>query len=118
MLKCLILSFFFITSTALACWKVEGSFSVDGETWKINNKLDHQQEHIMPFGNFIVKIMVKPQDKKLNTLIYIVHERKNNNLVLVSKGEEDIEAGKARDIFAKGEQGQPNSIITIKLTNI
>jgi hypothetical protein len=98
---------------------MEGSFAVDGETWKIDNKVEHNKEHIFPAGNFIVRLTVKPQDKKLNSLSWTVHERKANSLVLVTKGtEEDIEAGKSREIYAKGEEGQPNSIIIVKLTNI
>lgn len=98
---------------------MEGSFAVDGETWKIDNKIEHNKEHIFPAGTFIVKLTVKPQDKKLNTLSWVVHEKKGNSLVLVTKGdEEDIEAGKTREIYAKGEEGQPNSIIIVKLKEL
>lgn len=98
---------------------MEGSFAVDGETWKIDNKVEHNKEHIFPAGNFIVKLTVKPQDKKLNTVSWVVHEKKGNSLVLVTKGvEEDVVAGKTREIYAKGEEGQPNSIIIITLKDI
>lgn len=101
----------------MACWKVEGSFAVDGETWKINQKFDHNKEYVMPMGPYIVKMTVKPG--KTQTLVYVVQEKKGTNLVLVTKGEEEeIKAGQSRDIFAKGEEGQPNSIITVKLTDI
>ena len=49
----------------------------------------------------------------------VLKEKKDNKLILVTQGEEeDIHEDKKREIFAKGETGQPNSIITIKLTNI
>lgn len=105
--------------SVFACWKVEGSFAVDGETWKINQKFEHNKEYIFPAGNFIVKLTIIPEGKKTSTLKYIVHEKKGTNLILVTKGEEDaIKEGEQRDIYAKGVEGQPNSIITIKLTNI
>lgn len=105
--------------SAFACWKVTGSFAVDGETWKFENKVEHNKEYIFPVGNYHVKLTFRPQDKKLVTLTYAVEERKDKKLVLITKGEEvDLKAGEHRDIFAKGEEGQPNSIITVKLTNI
>lgn len=119
MLKLLLIGLLIISTNAFACWKVEGTFSVDGETWKINNKFEHNKEYIMPTGNFILKLTLKSQDKKKNTLLYVVHEKKGTTLALVTKGEEEnIEAGKEREIYARGEEGQPNSIITVKLTNI
>lgn len=120
MLRSLFILFIFTFSvSAFACWKVEGSFAVDGESWKINNKFEHNKEYIMPAGNFIVKLTLKPEGKDLSQLSYVVHEKKGTNLILVTKGEEEaIKEGEQRDIFAKGEEGQPNSIITVKLTNI
>ena len=112
-------TFLLLSFNAIACWKVEGTFSVDGESYKINNRFDHNKEYLFPMGNFIVKMLLKPQDKKRNTLIYTIHEKKGTTLSLVSKGEEEgIGEGKERDIYAKGEEGQPNSIITIKLIHI
>jgi hypothetical protein len=103
----------------MACWKVGGSFAVDGETWKINNKFDHNKDYIFPMGSFILKLMIKPSPNKKSSLFYTVHEKKGTTLVLVSEGEEEnIVEGESRDIYAKGRPGQPNSIITIKLTHI
>lgn len=120
MLKTLLVLFTLVFSlSAFACWKVEGSFSVDGETWKINNKFEHNKEYIMPAGNFIVKLTLKPEEKNMSKLTYVVHEKKGTTLSLVTEGEEEaIKEGETRDIYAKGKEGQPNSIITVKLTNI
>ncbi|MFP5386751.1 MAG: hypothetical protein ACLGHN_11770 [Bacteriovoracia bacterium] len=115
----LLLVFMSFSVSAFACWKVVGSLSVDGETYKINNRFDHNKEYLFPMGNFIVKLLLKPQDKKRNTLVYVIHEKKGTKLTLISKGEEeDLIEGAERDIFAKGEEGQPNSIITVKLIHI
>lgn len=109
----------FLSLEVLACWKIEGSFAVDGETWKINQKIEHNKEYIIPAGTFIFKFSVESIDKKNKRLNYAVHEKKGTNLTLVTKGDEDnILIGKEREIFAKGEENQPNSIIIIKLTDI
>jgi hypothetical protein len=117
-LFCLLL--LLLSFNALACWKVDGSFAVDGDTWKINNKFEHDKEYIFPMGTFILKLKIKPgKEKEKQTLLYTVHEKKGITLTLVTQGEEEgIKVGESRDVFAKGEEGQPNSIITVKLTNI
>lgn len=119
MLKKIIPLLFLLTSLeAFACWRAKGSFAVDGETWKIDHKFDHGKEYIFPMGSFILKMTVKP-GKTNQDLVFVVQEKKGTSLVLVTKGvEENIEVNKSRDIYAKGEEGQPNSIITIKLTKI
>ena len=119
MLKKLFIVFSLILSVnALACWKVEGTLAVDGETFKIHQKVDHGKEYILPMGNFLFKFTIKPSDKKFQTMKFVIEEKKDNKLITVSKGEEDIEEGRSNDVFAKGEEGQPNSIITIKLSKI
>lgn len=108
-----------ISFSAFACWKVEGTFAVDGETWKLNNKFEHNKEYIFPMGTFIVKLTMKPGKDQKQTLLYTVQEKKGATLTLVTQGEErGIKVGRDTEIFAKGEEGQPNSIITVKLTNI
>jgi hypothetical protein len=104
---------------AAACWRMSGTFAVDGESWKFDSKVEHNREYIFPAGTFILKLTLRPQDKKRTTLAYVVHERQEKELVLVTKGEEsDVESGKVRDIYAKGASQRPNSIITVKLTDI
>jgi hypothetical protein len=119
MLNFLVVLLILVSNNAIACWKIEGTLGVDGETWKIHQKFEHHKEYIMPAGNFILKLTLRPQSKNLNKLSYVLQEKKDNKLILVTQGEEeDIHEDKKREIFAKGETGQPNSIITIKLTNI
>ena len=119
MLKLISILSLFISLNAFACWKVEGSFAVDGETWKIDQKFNHGQTYSLPMGTFIVHLKLKPQKKDGSTLEYKVQEKKGNSLTLVTQGEEeDIKEGSSREIFAKGEEGQPNSIIILKLKQI
>ncbi len=109
----------FAADGALACWRAAGSLAVDGESWRFDSKVEHDREYLFPAGTFILKLTVRPAGKTRATVVYAIHERKDKGLVLVGKGEEaDVEAGKPRDIYAKGEPGQPNSIITVKLTDI
>lgn len=104
---------------AFACWQVDGSLAVDGETFKFNQKVEHKKEYAFPLGNFILRFTLNPVDKVNTTMNYIVEDKKNLKLVLITKGEEEgIKEKVSRDIFAKGEEGQPNSIITIKLRKI
>lgn len=59
------------------------------------------------------------KDKKRPTLKYEIKEKTNLKIILVSKGEEeDLELDKSKDIYAKGEPGQPHSIISIKISKI
>lgn len=120
MLKKLFLaSLLLISVNALACWKVDGSFAVDGDTWKINNKFDHGKEYSFPMGTFILTLKVRTEKDKSQTLVYKVQEKKGTTLTLVTEGEEEaLKVGESRDVYAKGKEGQPNSIITVKLTNI
>ena len=102
-----------------ACWLVEGSLAVDGETFKFTQKIEHKKEYLFPLGNFILKLTLTPQDKKKTSVKYLVQEKKGIKLDLVTKGdEENLKENIKRDIFARGEEGQPNSIITLKLINI
>ena len=122
MLKTLFLFFVMcVSAQAFACWKVEGSVAIDGETFKIHQKVDHDKEYIMPVGTFIFKMKVsqgKDTKNKKHTLTYSIEEKKNTTLTLVTRGTEMIKEETTEEIYSKGEEGQPHSIITIKLNNI
>ncbi len=118
MLKFLFL--LFLSFPALACLgvNVEGKLAVDGQTWKMSQKFDLGKEYSVPMGPYILSMTVTHEGKTFLSK-YKVEEKKGTKLVLVTKGEEEeIELGKSRDIMAKGEEGQPNSIITINLKDI
>lgn len=117
--KLFIMSLLLLSVNVFACWKVEGSFAVDGDTWKINNKFDHEKDYSFPMGTFILTMKIKSEKDKSKTLVYKVQEKKGTTLTLVTEGEEEaIKVGESRDVYAKGKEGQPNSIITVKLTEI
>ncbi len=117
-MKIFMLTFLLFTSPVFACWKAEGTLGVDGETWKISQKLDHDKEYLFPMGTFILKLKIKPGKKDLHQLFYFLQEKKNLNLTTVTEGDEEIKVNEQKEIFAKGKEGQPNSIITIKLIKI
>lgn len=117
-MKYLAFAMLFISLNVFACWKVEGTLGVDGETWKIEQKFDHDKEYSFPMGTFILNLTIKKGKKTDHIVKYIVQEKKGSVLVLVTKGEEEVQENKPNEIFAKGEQGQPNSIISLKLKHI
>jgi hypothetical protein len=103
--------------SSLACWKVDGQYSVDGEDYKISQKVDHDKEYSFPMGTFILNMTVSSKNKK-QTVVYTVHEKKGTVMTLVTKGTENLEMNKSKDIYAKGEKDQPNTILTLKLSEI
>ena len=113
-----ILATLFFSLSAFACWRVEGNFAVDGETFKFNQKIEHNKEYKFPNSNFILSMTVKPISKVNSLVTYKIEEKKGLKLTVITKGEEEIKSDKHNDIFAKGEEGQPNSIISIKLNKI
>ncbi len=117
-MKYFLLVFLFITQSALACWRAEGTFAVDGETYKFSQKIDHNKEYKFPGSNFILTFTLKPMDKKNTQITYKIEEKKAQKLVLITKGDDELSHGKENELYAKGEEGQPNSIITIKLVDI
>ncbi len=119
MLKFILLAF--ISFPALACSNlfVEGSLAVDGQTWKFGHKLRGiGKEDSFQAGPYLIAMTYVYPDTGY-VVRYKVEEKKGTTLTLITKGEEDeIELNKTREIMAKGETGQPNSIIILKLKDI
>ncbi len=110
---------FLVTLNAFACSRAQGTFAVDGETWKFDYKLDAGREYVFPFGTFILKLTVTKQADKTHTVTYVIEEKEGMKIGLVSKGSErGLKTDLERNIFAKGEKARPHSIINIKLTDI
>lgn len=109
-----------LTLPALACFRMQGDVAVDGETFKIDQKLEHDKQYTLPMGSFIFNLkLTKFKDSKTKHHVkFSLHEKKGTKLILVTDGEEDLEETKSRELYAKGKEGQPNSIINFKLTNI
>jgi hypothetical protein len=109
-----------ITLPAFACtgFLVEGKLAVDGQTWNFSRKFKMGQSEMIPAGPYIISLaFTYPESGYLAR--YKVEEKKGTTLTTVTKGEEDqIQMEKSRDIMARGETGQPNSIITLKLKDI
>lgn len=103
---------------AFACWKMEGELAVDGQSWKINQKFIHNKEYSLPMGTFILNLSITPGKEKTHQLKYELLEKKGLTQVLVTKGQDQIQEKATEEIFAKGEAGQPHSIITLKITDI
>ncbi len=105
------------TLDSFACWKLNGKLAVDGEIFEFEQKVDEKKDHYFPIGTFILEASVKLNEKETWIFTYKLQEKKGLALDLVTRGEErNIKVKKAHDIFAQGEEGQPNTIITIKLS--
>jgi hypothetical protein len=108
----------FNMNSLFACWKIEGSFAVDGETWRIHHKFEDHEEFFLTAHEFILSLsLIKKEDQTLR-LRYKINHKKGSTLSLVSKGEEELKEEKNQDIYIKGDKGYPHSIITVKLKNI
>jgi hypothetical protein len=121
MLKSITLLFALVTFPALACTNlfVEGKLAVDGQTWKFGQKLRGLgKEDSFQVGPYLIAMTLTFPDKGYRVR-YKIEEKKGLTLTMVTHGEEDeIELNKTRDIMARGLEGQPNSIITLKLKDI
>lgn len=106
-----------VTFPALACsgFLMKGKLAVDGQSWKIERRMKLGQEEIMPAGPYIVSMTFSYPESSYRVR-YKVEEKIGNALTLVTTGEEDdLRMGKSRDIMARGEKGQPHSILTLEL---
>lgn len=95
---------------------VKGTLGIDGETWKFEKKIEHNKEYVFPLGTFIFKMTLKPEKQDQNTLVFVIQEKKGSLITEVTEGEEEIKTGENRELYAKGKEGQPGSIITIKVS--
>jgi hypothetical protein len=120
MLKNIFLVLFILISLdAVACWRIDGTFAIDGETFKINHKIDDGKDYSFPFKTFILSLNLRTEKDQSKTLVYKIQEKKGISLFLVSEGEEEaIKVGESKDVYAKGKEGQPNSIITVRFKDI
>lgn len=117
-MKFLTLVLVLISFNTFACWKVDGSLGIDGETYTFNQKIDHDKEYSFPMGSFILNLTVASGKSKTHVVKYSVFEKKGIKLILITKDEDEVTEGTLKEVYAKGEDGQPNTIITLKLNNI
>ena len=107
-----------LSFSAFACWKVEGTLGIDGETFKFSQKFEHGKEYSFPMGSLILNLSFNTGKQKIHTLSYAVFEKKGLKLNFITKGDEEVTENTTKEIFAKGEENQPNSILTLNLKHI
>ena len=120
-MKKLILIMCLFSVNAFAYWQTEVALGIDGQTWRIENaKIEEGKEVAIALGNYVLKMTIKKSTQEAGLdILYTVHEKKGAKLILVNKGDDILEIGqKMNEIFAKGESGQPSSIITLKMKKI
>ena len=115
-MRMLILALFTLPLIASAEWKADLSFGVDGDTWNQQQVVfTPGKETAILFSRHQLKLsLLRNKQEGGVDVTYLVQEKKNNTFVVVAKGTENIDDKKQSEIFAKGEPGQPNSIITLK----
>lgn len=107
----------FFSLNTYANWQVEVALGIDGETWKIEQaKFEDGKDQTLNIGNYIVKMTIKrTKEEKVLSINYQVEEKKGDKNLLISKGEDLMEDRPKNDIFAKGEKGQPHTILSLKM---
>lgn len=104
-----------------AAWDVEVGLGIDGETWKIEHqKFEEGKEQVINMGtNYVLKMTIlKSKIEEGLDIRYTLHEKKKEELILVTTGEDTVQKVLKKDIYAKGEEKQPNTIITLKFKNL
>ncbi len=115
-MKILGLLLFLVSSSAWACWSLELNLGIDGENFKFQQKIDHEKKYALPLGPYILNLKLTKNKNKTINFEYKLEERKEKKLLLITQGEEEIAINVKKDIYAKGEENQPHSIITLKLS--
>jgi hypothetical protein len=119
-MKALIVIICLFTFNARADWQTEVSLGIDGETWKIQQaKFTPGKEETLIFGIYTLKMTIKKSSQENGLDVnYSLHQKKGEQTLLITKGEDIIEEKSKSEIFAKGQPSQPHSIITLKFKNI
>lgn len=90
---------------------LEGQVSVDGEDHKFSQAIELGKEYSFKMNTFTYKItLTKTKSEKIQAKFNLFEGNK-----LVTSGEEMIKE-KSEDFYMKGAPGQPNSIITLKVS--
>lgn len=116
MMKALILTFLVFPLLSFAQWKTDLSLSIDGETWKkAQVELNQDKESVIDFSRHQLKLSLQRNKQEGGVdVAYLIQAKGTKGVVTIAKGTENIDDSKASEIYAKGEPGQPNSIITFK----
>lgn len=112
-MKKLLLFLSLISFNAFADWQTELTLGIDGETF-VSDKiiLVNAKESSLSLGRYLLKLTIsKSKEDKFLEVSYALTEK----TTLVAKGKDDLEDRPTNEIFAKGEKGQPNTIITLKM---
>jgi hypothetical protein len=119
-MKLLLLLLSLFSFQALADWESELTLGIDGETFKKEKvTFINAKETSLTLDRFLLKMTLsKAKEEKSVMVKYSLHEKKGEKMTLVTKGEDELEDQPTNDIFAKGEKGQPNTILTLKMKQI
>ncbi|HXH32211.1 MAG TPA: hypothetical protein VNJ01_15520 [Bacteriovoracaceae bacterium] len=111
----LLLILFVSISSSFAGWQLEGQVSIDGEDFPIKQSIELGKEYSSPLGSFVFDYSLKESKNKKYLISYHLKEKKGDKLTSVCSGKESLTQSKEEKVYAKGEPGQANSILTFKL---
>jgi ribosomal 50S subunit-recycling heat shock protein len=110
-MKILLLLLAFVSFNAFAL-TIEGQVSVDGEDHKFSKTIELEKEYAFPMNTFLYKMTVtEAKNKKFKIRFNLMEGKK-----MITEGEKMI-SEKSEDFYMKGKPGQPNSIITLKISH-
>ena len=115
-MKALLLFILLLPLTLLAeTVRFQGQVSVDGEDHKFNEAVTTDKEHSIKLGNYTYKVKLGAAKNNKHSVSFSLYESTQKGPVLVTTGEEMI-SEKSEDFYLKGQPGQANTIITMKVS--
>lgn len=92
--------------------QIKGEVSVDGEDLPFQQEVQLEKEYSLTLKSYTLNFTIFPaKDKDKFKLNYTLKEKN----VFITIGTDTLTMSKAKRIYAKGEQGQPNTILTFHL---
>lgn len=116
MMKALLLAFLTFPAMSMTQWKADLGLSIDGENLKREKIVFNPgKENTIELSRYQLKLSLQKNKQEGGVdVTYSLQEKKAKDMVIIARGTENIDDSKAAEIYAKGETGQPNSIITFK----
>ena len=119
-MKLIVLTFILLQQSALACWKVEASMSVNEDKVEINQKLDHDKTYSFPAGAHIFHLKMPSQGKEKTTLHsfeFGVQKKTGITLSRINEHKINVESGK-KVVFTNTDTNGEQITFKMKITEI
>lgn len=117
----------FVSLNALACWKIEGSLSVNGESVVINQKFNHDKTYSFQAKNYLFHVKIPStfdlpenmNNAKNGHLIEIqVQQKEGTKIREVTQAKILVRPGNEATMTKEDDQTNILSSFTFKITDI